>query len=149
MGAKIANEDEVSVLVESALQPGLERASSVPTSRADGTEVPELDGVELVRNTQDAARHLQARTVLVAAQLLSSGTRQTALASALGFSSASNFAKDALWSQLKPLADTLTEARRSGQRELPFVDVRVPVRRQEFHDYRFFGVSTRLTTLTV
>lgn len=147
MNNEKANDDAISELVEAALQPRLEQASSVITSRADGTQVPELDGIELLRNTQDATRRLQARTVLVAAQLLSSGTRQTTLATALGFSSASNFAKDALWKQLKPLADALTEARRSGQRELPAVEVNVPTRRQEFRTYRFLNVSTRLTTL--
>ncbi|SJN45936.1 hypothetical protein FM104_14385 [Microbacterium esteraromaticum] len=147
MNVNELHDDAISELVEGALQPGLEQASSVATSRADGTQVPELDGIELLRNTQDATRRLQARTVLVAAQLLSSGTRQTTLAAALGFSSASNFAKDALWQQLKRLADALTEARRNGQRELPVVEVQVPVRRQEFRTYRFVNVSTRLTTL--
>lgn len=131
-------------LLEELLHPALRQAASYTLTRANGQTVEGIDMPRLIRSSLESARVQQAFSVLVSAQAISNGMTQRQLASALGFSSAGNFAKDQLWSQMTEIAAAITDARTAGRAVVDLITVRVPTRRNEYQSYDFHDVPTGL-----
>lgn len=109
-----------------------------------GGEAERVDPEAFLLLSQENERVSRASTVLAAASLLSNGYSARAISKMLGFSNASNFAKDRLWNQLAPLAERLAAARSAGQTRLPEVEVSVPLTRTTSRTYTFHDVPTGL-----
>lgn len=108
-----------------------------------GASEPRVDPEKYFRLVQESERVGRASTVLAAAQLLSNGYSARFISQVRGVSQ-SNFPKDRLWSQLAPLADTITAARNAGQSHLPTLSIDVPLNRSEVQVYTFHDVPTGL-----
>ena len=131
-------------LLAEVLHPALRHAATYTLTRATGSTVEGTDVPHLLRSSLESARVQQAFTVLVSAQATSNGLTQRELAAALGFSTAGNFAKDQLWSQMTTVAATLTAAREQGHSTVDSITIRVPTGRQVFQNYVFHNVPTSL-----
>lgn len=131
-------------LLEELLHPALRRSASYTLTHANGQTLDGTDMPRLIRSSLESARVQQAFTVVVSAQAISNGTTQRELASALGFSSAGNFAKDQLWSQMTDIATAITDARNAGYSTVEQITVRVPTRRNVYQRYDFHDVPTGL-----
>lgn len=108
-----------------------------------GASEPRVDPELYLRLTQETERIGRAATVLAAAQLLSNGYSARFISQVRGVSQ-SNFPKDRLWSQLAPLADTITAARNAGDTHLATVAIEVPLNRSDVQTYTFHDVPTGL-----
>lgn len=136
--------EDTTRLAEDLLHPALRQAASYTLTHANGHSVEGTNMPHLIRASLESARIQQAFTVVVSAQAIANGMTQRQLAAALGFSSAGNFAKDQLWSQMTDIAGMIASARDAGQPTVERITVRVPTRRNVYQDYVFHDVPTGL-----
>lgn len=136
--------EDTARLLERLLHPALRQAASYTLTHANGQSIEGTDMPHLIRASLESARVQQAFTVIVSAQAIANGMTQRQLAAALGFSSAGNFAKDQLWSQMTDIAAAIAAARDAGRATVEQITVRVPTRRNVYQSYDFHDVRTSL-----